>query len=953
MKIYNPSGFSSKLTGSFSGSFVGDGSNITSISSDNIEFNFTALSSSAQIAEDISGSFTSLSSSIASDRLKNTTDTLTGDLTVTGTLTAQEFHTEFVSGSIIYESGSTQFGNSSDDTHVFRGQIFVSASDAEDIITSKNYSATGAPEQFQIKHIGGNDSVESLRGSLFLSSSNGFVVLQKDGGSVGIGTNNPGKELDVNGSIRLSTTGRIEGRAYPYTTYLGSTANATTTTLQAGGNVSMLLEGSDVNNQITLSAGGTARIFISGSGAVGIGNTNPSEDVASGGFTFINDASDDTFTQGPLLQFNGHNGTIRPAASTARIQIEGNAVHLNTNWANDVFLAAGGGCVGIGTDSAGSKLEIRDVQNAESLIKLFNNRQDSSNSPIFGIEASNASPVAKLSFYRGGESASGFMTFLTKASNAASLTEKMRITNTGLLQLASGGGGIRVLSDATSPSNLIEYYYSGTYHHGLEVEGDRGLRIYSSTGDSTAKINFYTEGSERMRIDSSGHLTLGRTSYDPRFYMTSTGGNGINERFYIDGFADGGGSGYGGGFRIYTRDTVNIFHERIRITSAGQIFFGVQGTSGSDITNGGFLYRNDSNKYLQFASGTHSNAPLIYFYRKDSGGTSVDTVGNISYSDTNLVINGAGQTGQLIAGANGYVGINTTPQYDLHVGGTTARLRVGPVYNDGDRDFVDLLADGQDSKIISNNERFHIENGSGDIIINPSSNVGIGVTNPYGKLHVQHTPSTTYNDTSFNSAPHITLIGNDGTNYYRGIRFSNNSGNREAFFGVVQTGDSSPFVFQVYGTTDGYKERLSIGGKNGYASMYARDYPQTSTSSATSIVDTGIIPEDGIYEIFIKGNANGGGSGLYKTVVHGYIYVAVDYTAPNVVTQIVYNQIGQEGGGSGNNTFTVEAKILYSGTEYSEVAVGNASSSQIRIKITGYNSSYVGQGQNVRILKRI
>lgn len=884
MKIYNPTGFSSKLTGSFSGSFVGDGSNITSISSDNIDFNFTAISSSAQIAEDISGSFTSLSSSISSERLKNTTDTLTGDLTVTGTITAQEFHTEFVSGSIIYESGSTQFGNSSDDTHVFRGQLFVSASDVEDILTSKNYSATGAPEQFQIKHLGGSDSVESLRGNLHLSASNGAVILQRDGGHVGIG------------------------------------------------------------------------------------NNSPTEDLANGGFTFIADASDDTFTQGPLLQFNGHNGTIRPASTSARIQIEGNGVHLNSNWANDVFLAAGGGCVGIGTDSAGSKLEVRDVQNAESLIKLFNNRQDSSNSPIFGIEASNASPVAKISFYRGGESASGFMTFSTKLNNAASLTEKMRLDASGNLGIGTNdptngkieiqqtdtAAGLWVQTGGTTSSYIIADFRTGTNNPALAIRGNSTSAFGGSVGIGTTdpinQLHIANSGTPVINLERLDDL-LGEGNVIGTLRFTSESPNTIISQIYAQSDQNYTTKGR----LVFETNDGSSSAERMRITSAGQIFFGVQGTSGGDITNGGFLYRNDSNKYLQFASGTHSNAPLIYFYRKDSGGTSVDTVGNISYADTNLIINGSGQTGQIIAAASGYVGINTTPAHDFHVGGTTARLRVGPFYTDGggDRDFVDLLANSQDSKVISNNERFHIENNSGDILLMPSGNVGIGVTNPYGKFHIQHTPSTTYNDTSFNSEPHITLIGNDGTNYYRGIRFSNNSGNREAFFGTVQTGDSSPFVFQVYGTTDGYKERLRIGGKNGYASMYARDYPQTSTSSTTSIVDTGIIPEDGIYEIFIKGNANAGGSGAYKTVVHGYLYVAVDYTAPNIVTQIVYNQIGQEGGGSGNNTFTVEAKILYNGTEYSEVNYSIIASAQIRIKITGYNSSHVGSAQNVRILKRI
>jgi hypothetical protein len=88
----------------------------------------TLVSSSAQIATDISGAFTDVSTSLASDRLKNTTDTLTGDLTVTGKITAQEFYTEFVSSSIIYESGSTKFGDTQDDTHDFTGSVNISGS---------------------------------------------------------------------------------------------------------------------------------------------------------------------------------------------------------------------------------------------------------------------------------------------------------------------------------------------------------------------------------------------------------------------------------------------------------------------------------------------------------------------------------------------------------------------------------------------------------------------------------------------------------------------------------------------------------------------------------------------------------------------------------------------------------------------------------------------------------
>ena len=51
--------------------------------------------------------------------------TFKGDVTVDGKLTAQEFHTEFVSASIIYDSGSTKFGDTEDDIHDFTGSVKI------------------------------------------------------------------------------------------------------------------------------------------------------------------------------------------------------------------------------------------------------------------------------------------------------------------------------------------------------------------------------------------------------------------------------------------------------------------------------------------------------------------------------------------------------------------------------------------------------------------------------------------------------------------------------------------------------------------------------------------------------------------------------------------------------------------------------------------------------------
>lgn len=110
---------SSYTTGSFTGSFEGNGGGLYNIPASGV----TGLNLS-QISD---GSVTA-SLSQANGLLINTNTEITGNLTVTGRLTAQEYHTELVSASIIYESGSTKFGNSLDDIHAITGSVGISGS---------------------------------------------------------------------------------------------------------------------------------------------------------------------------------------------------------------------------------------------------------------------------------------------------------------------------------------------------------------------------------------------------------------------------------------------------------------------------------------------------------------------------------------------------------------------------------------------------------------------------------------------------------------------------------------------------------------------------------------------------------------------------------------------------------------------------------------------------------
>ena len=67
-----------------------------------------------------------------------------GNVVVEGTLTAQEFYTEIRSASVLFESGSTLFGNSLDDTHQITGSLLISGSDGHQISGSLTVSTTNS-----------------------------------------------------------------------------------------------------------------------------------------------------------------------------------------------------------------------------------------------------------------------------------------------------------------------------------------------------------------------------------------------------------------------------------------------------------------------------------------------------------------------------------------------------------------------------------------------------------------------------------------------------------------------------------------------------------------------------------------------------------------------------------------------------------------------------------------
>ena len=91
---------------------------------------FNQVSASSFITNGVTFDSNSISGSLVITGSTTTTGNITvqGNATVGGTITAQEFKTEFVSASIIFESGSTRFGDTIDDTHNFTGSLQISGS---------------------------------------------------------------------------------------------------------------------------------------------------------------------------------------------------------------------------------------------------------------------------------------------------------------------------------------------------------------------------------------------------------------------------------------------------------------------------------------------------------------------------------------------------------------------------------------------------------------------------------------------------------------------------------------------------------------------------------------------------------------------------------------------------------------------------------------------------------
>lgn len=206
-----------------------------------------------------------------------------GNLIVDGRITAQEFFSEYVSSSIIYESGSTKFGDTLDDTHQITGSLFVTGAlftNGLDIynstrllnsITSSLFTAT----QSAISRL---NSIETYTSSLKTAFSvSGNTIL--------------GYNAIFTGSVNITGSLTTIGDIYPNGIRVGRGAGDSLTNTvigyNAGNSNSTGVGNIFIGNSANTSNGTYSNQIVIGSGSIGIGNNTTVIGNASTTKTYI------------------------------------------------------------------------------------------------------------------------------------------------------------------------------------------------------------------------------------------------------------------------------------------------------------------------------------------------------------------------------------------------------------------------------------------------------------------------------------------------------------------------------------------------------------------------------------------------------------------------------------------------------------------------------------------
>jgi cytoskeletal protein CcmA (bactofilin family) len=277
------------------------------------------------------------------------------DLVVGGMVTAQEFHSEFVSASIMYISGSNKFGDTEDDNHSFTGSINQSGSfnlndgnmTITDTLTATNigaFTSTGAID-FDSQNM---TNVDIDSGTI-------------DGTTIGVSSHNTIKGTTIDATTDFTIDGLVlTADTITNDAALSIVASSGDITLDPAGN--NVLPGGDSEDDLGVSGTAWRALYVdsiemNGQGAIaGATHITASGNISSSG---------DIFSSGNL-DIDGTaniagNITLQSDLSVVDINASGNITGSSVSASSGDFSAInidGGTVDGITSLTAGSNLDI-------------------------------------------------------------------------------------------------------------------------------------------------------------------------------------------------------------------------------------------------------------------------------------------------------------------------------------------------------------------------------------------------------------------------------------------------------------------------------------------------------------------------------------------------------------------------------------------------------------------